>query len=78
MSNSTIDLVKHFEDRLGEGELLPITDLVRCGLYGSVGAAKQAIERGDLPGLKVSRNRTLIPRQAILAHIRKSVLAVKD
>lgn len=66
-------IVRFFEDRLGNDELLPLSKLVKVGVYGSLGAAKKALERGDLDFVKVSRNRTLVYRKSIIDHLKASM-----
>lgn len=68
MSNSIMEIV---ESKLGDGDFLSISQLVRSGVYGSEAAVRLALKRGDLQFLKVSPNRTLILKDSVMDLIRR-------
>lgn len=67
------EIVQKFEKKLGDDEFVTPGLLIKIGLYGSHTALAKALANGTFPSLKVSPNRTLIPKSAVLEHIRKNV-----
>lgn len=63
---STIELIEEFDRLLGDKPYFTVKQLIDLGLFGSVSAASKALKRGDLPSVKVSEKRTVIPRSAAL------------
>jgi hypothetical protein len=74
MSMSIESLVKEFEEFLGDKPYFTRGQLINIGLWGSSTAAATALKRGDLPSIKVSPKRTVIPRSAVLQYFRKNLI----
>jgi hypothetical protein len=66
------NIIKKFEERLGNEDFIRPSQLVSIGLFGSTAAVRNALRDGILPFIKVSSHRTLIPRECVLEHLRKS------
>jgi hypothetical protein len=67
------EIVQKFEALLGNDEFVTSGFLIKIGLYASHTSLAKALADGVLPSLKVSPNRTLIPRSAVLDHIRRNI-----
>jgi len=51
-----------------------ISQLIALGLFGSQSAASAAIRRGDLPSIRISPKRTVIPRSAVLEYFKSNLV----
>lgn len=71
---STESLIQEFEQLLGKKPYFTTAHLIQIGLWGSATAATAALKRGDVPSIKVSPKRTVIPRSAALAYFRKNLI----
>lgn len=67
------EIVQKFEALLGNDEFITSGWLIKIGLYASHTSLAKALADGVLPSLKVSRNRTLIPKSAVIDHIRRNI-----
>lgn len=67
------EIIHLFEEKLGNTDFIVPSTLVSVGLFGSLAAVRGALSRGDLPSLRVSRHRVLIPKSAVIEHIRKNL-----
>jgi hypothetical protein len=74
MSISTESLVKEFDNFLGKKPYFTPAQLIEIGIWGSHTAATASLKRGDLPSIKVSPKRTVIPRSAVLDYFRKNLI----
>jgi hypothetical protein len=72
MSEEPQSIFEILESRLPDRELLSINDIVKAGFCRSPNTVWKLLKSGVLPSLRISRNTTLIPRAAILDHIKKS------
>lgn len=72
------DPIKIFESRLPKQEFVSITDIVRAGLCKSPNTVWKMLRKGVLPCLRISRNKTMIPRASLIDHIRKSYNLSKE
>lgn len=64
------EIVQQLISRLGNDEFVSATDLFHKGIFGSRSSLRQALINGTFPLVKISQNRTLIPRQAVEDFIR--------
>jgi hypothetical protein len=63
MSSHVLDsLVDELENKLGDRSFITVRQLVDCGIYGSMSAARMALADGRLPFVRVSLRRLAIPR----------------
>lgn len=60
------ELFKEFKDR----HFFTIDDLYIFGLFGTKYAARQALDSGILPFIKVSKRRRIVPKIALLEYLR--------
>lgn len=67
------EIVQKFAALLGNDEFVTSGFLIKIGLYASHTSLAKALANGVLPSLKVSPNRTLIPKSAVLDHIRRNI-----
>ena len=70
----TLDLlIKEFDDHLPKAPYFSITELKDLGIFGSHAAAHAAIKRKDIPSIKVSQKRTVVPRSAVVDYFRRNI-----
>jgi hypothetical protein len=69
MATTAASILEEIELVLGDKSFIPLTDLIALGLFGSNSAALAAVKRGQLPIVRVSRHRFVVPRQAVLRFI---------
>lgn len=67
------EIVQKFEALLGDDEFITSGLLIKIGLFASHTSLGKALSSGILPSVKVSPNRTLIPKSAVLDHIRRNI-----
>ncbi len=63
-------IIQKFEEKLGGSDFISPTKLISAGIYGSYGAVKLALKRGDIPSIKISSHRTLIPREGVIEYLK--------
>ncbi len=74
MSSQLIDgLVKELNEKIGDRTFFTLPELVSLGLFGSVQAARLALEQGELPSIRISERRCVIPRTALFTYIRNNI-----
>ena len=59
-------LVEELNMRLGDQPFYTIRQLVDCGLFGSMSAARMALSDGTLPYVRITSRRFLIPEKLSL------------
>lgn len=67
--NLIADLISH----LGEKPYFTGQFLIEIGLFGSQTALAQALKRGDLPTIRISPKRQVVPRKAVIEYVRKNL-----
>ncbi len=72
-SQNTESLLETLEAKLGDSFFITARQLVDCGLYGSVNSARIAIESGNLPFVRISKRRLVIPRHNLMEFLRTSL-----
>lgn len=65
-------LVKELELKFGNRSFITVCQLVDCGIYGSMSAARMALGNGRLPFVRISPRRFAIPRVALIAYLTKN------
>ena len=66
-------LVREFDELLGKKPYFTAKQLIDLGLFGSVSAASKALKRKDIPSIKVSEKRSVIPRSAVLKFFKENL-----
>lgn len=66
-------IIQKFEERLGNDEFVTPHHLIEIGLFGSHTALSKVLQKGVITCLRVSRNRTLIPREEVLKFIHENI-----
>lgn len=66
-------LIREFDQLLATKPYFSSSQLFRLGLFGSITAASSAIKRGDLPSIKISSKRTVVPRSAVLEYFKTNL-----
>lgn len=69
-------ILRKFEALLGDNDFISPSRLVSAGIYGSHTALRNAMLNGDLPSVRVSAHRTLIPRDAVLDLLKSRIRGV--
>jgi hypothetical protein len=74
MSLQLIDgLVKELNKKIGDRTFFTLPELVSLGLFGIVQTARHALKEGELPFIRISERRCVIPRTALLDYIRSNI-----
>ena len=76
MSINTNQLVAELEKNLGEKPYFTGKNLVDLGLFGSATALNKALKRGDIPTIKISTKRTVVPKSAVLDYFRRNLAEI--
>lgn len=71
---SVSKLIQEFERRLGDSDFVSPSLLVQIGVFGSLTAMHNALRKGLIPHIRISRNRVLIPRQSVVDHLYASAV----
>lgn len=66
-------LIKEFDEHLPKKPYFALSELIDIGLFGSSSAVNAAIKRKDIPSIKVSPKRTVVPRSAVVDYFRKNL-----
>lgn len=77
MSTSIEFLVQEFDNFLVNKPYFTPAQLIEIGLWGSSSAASAALKRGDLPSIKISPKRTVVPRSAVVEYFRNNLIKNK-
>ena len=77
MSVSTESFIQKIEQKLGSEDFIQPTALVKAGIFGSQTALRSALRKGLLPFIQVTSHRLLIPRDAVIEHLRKGFTAAR-
>lgn len=64
-------ILEKLSKKLGDEDFILPSKLVEAGIFGSSTACRNALQKGVIPSLKITKNRILIPRQAVLDHINR-------
>jgi hypothetical protein len=76
---SLSDLIDIFKVKLGDyGEYVQPSDLVSIGIFATVSEALRAIARKEIPALKITKKRILIPSLAVLEYLNKKAKIPKN
>jgi hypothetical protein len=59
--------------KLGDNPFYTLRQLTSIGFFGSLPAARLALRQGLLPFVRISPRRFVIPREAVLDHLRKNL-----
>ncbi len=71
---SSIDaILDEVEREIGDELFVESTALLRLGIYGSRSALILAIRNGTIPAIRVSQNRFVVHRSAILELLREGI-----
>lgn len=70
-------IIQKFAEKLGDDDFVSPSSLVSAGIYGSYGAVRQALIKGDLPSIRISRHRTLIPREGVIEYLKSCVTSAE-
>ena len=74
MSSRLMDgLVKELNHKIGDRAFFTLPELVSLGLFGTVQTARHALKEGELPFIRISERRCVIPRAALINYIRANL-----
>jgi hypothetical protein len=77
MSQLMEGLVKELNEKIGDRAFFTLSELVSLGLFGTVQTARKALVDGELPFIRVSQRRCVIPRTSLLDYINKHLVKKK-
>jgi hypothetical protein len=65
-------ILNEVSEKIGNKSFCTANDLIEIGLFGSHNAVLVALRRGDLPYLKVSSRRLIIPKKDLIKFIERN------
>ncbi len=71
-------LEKELNEKIGDRPFFTLPELVSLGLFGTVQTARHALQDGEIPFIRISTRRCVIPRSAVLDFIRKNMFRKED
>lgn len=77
MSQLMNGLVKELNEKIGDRAFFTLAELVSIGLFGTMQTARHALKEGELPFIRMSERRCVIPRAALLDYIRNNLSDVE-
>lgn len=77
MSSDINLLIQELTNRLGDHSFYTLKQLTSIGFFGSMSAARNALDEGLIPFLKVSKRRYVIPRQSLIAYLQSNFFFTK-
>jgi|688.fasta_scaffold04531_18 hypothetical protein len=79
MSTRLMDsLVEELTNKLGDRPFYTLRELTSIGFFGSMPAARKALQEGRFPFVKISPRRFVIPRSVILDYLRSHMSKSKE
>lgn len=78
MSQLMNGLAKELNEKIGDRAFFTLSELVSIGLFGTVQTARYALAEGDLPFIRISERRCVIPRAALLDYVRKNLSGIEE
>jgi hypothetical protein len=78
MSQLMNGLVKELNEKIGDRAFFTLAELVSIGLFGTMQTARHALKLGELPFIRMSERRCVIPRAALLDYIRNNLSDVEE
>lgn len=73
MTNQIINiLITELNIRLGDRPFYTLRDLTSIGFFGSMPAARKALQEGRLPFFKISARRNVVSRQSLIEFLEKN------
>lgn len=66
-------LIDELTKQLGDRQFYTIHDLHAMGFFGSLQAARKALQLGHLPFVRISQRRCVIPKAAVLKFLRENL-----
>lgn len=74
MPSQLIDeLVQEVDKKLGNRSFYTLPQLVSLGLFGTVQTARKALKNGELPFVRPSPRRCVIPRQCLIQYLKSTI-----
>lgn len=73
MSQLIDGVVKELNEKIGDRAFFTLPELVTLGLFGTVQTARHALIDGNLPFIRISERRCVIPRAALLEYVRNNL-----
>lgn len=74
MSSQLIDeLIKELNQKIGDRSFFTLPELVSFGLFGTVQTARYVLKESEVPFIRVSKRRCVIPRAALINYIRANL-----
>jgi len=67
-----ISLVDELNEKLGDKPFYTLRQLISVGFFGSMHAARRALQEGRISFVRISPRRSVIPRTVLLEYLRKN------
>lgn len=68
-------LVEELTNKLGDVPFYTLRQLTSIGFFGSMPAARKALQQGRLPFFKISPRRCVITRQSLIDYLEKNCVS---
>lgn len=78
MSQLMDGLVKELNAKIGDRAFFTLSELVSIGLFGTVQTARHALKGGEIPFIRMSQRRCVIPRAALLDYIHNNLSSLEE
>lgn len=78
MSQLMDELTKELNEKIGNRAFFTLPELVSLGLFGTVQTARQALTEGNLPFIRMTERRCVIPRAGLLDYIRSNLSNIEQ
>jgi hypothetical protein len=75
MSQLMDGVVKELNEKIGDRAFFTLAELVSIGLFGTVQTARNALKDGEIPFIRMSERRCVIPRAALLEYLSNNLAA---
>ena len=72
MTIYSISILEEVAEKIGNKSFVTPNDLIRLGLFGSHNAVLVAFRRGDLPYVRISNRRLVVPKKDLISFIERN------
>ena len=75
---TTYSILDEVAEKIGSKSFCTANDLIDLGLFGSHNAVLIALRRGDLPFVKISSRRFVVPTKDVLKFVERNLQGHKE
>lgn len=71
------DLINELIEKFGDQPFFTVQELVSIGIFGTGQSAKDTLDKGKLPYIKISERRSVVPRACLIEFLKKNFVEKK-